>query len=82
LHVLALNALTWIFTRIWGHLLIPVLLGSLLWGCTGPWAGWVFVHWLAWVAGMLALGWILTIASWVRYYWAIFNRRKKRTHLN
>lgn len=78
LHKLCIDVLVCIFTRIWGHLLIPVLLGSVLWCGTGFWLGWEFVHWLTWVAGMLALGWLLTIVAWVRYYWGIYHRRGLR----
>ena len=68
----AIESLTWLLTRIWGHLLIPVLLGSLLYGCTGFWLGWELPIWLAWVASMLAIGWVLTLASWIRYYWELY----------
>lgn len=74
-YVKLLDFLTLLFTRVWGHLLIPVILGSALWVGTGAWCGWEFVHWLAWVAGMLGLGWLLTISAWVRYYWRIYKER-------
>jgi len=68
-HYWSIECLTWLFTRIWGHLLIPVLLGSIFWLLTVYWMGWVFAHWLAWVGGMLVLGWLLTIWNWVLFYW-------------
>ena len=64
-----IEVLTLALTRIWGHLLIPVLLGSILYGCTGLWLGWELPIWLAWVSSMLVIGWVLTLASWIRFYW-------------
>ncbi len=74
LHAAVLDVLTWAFTRIWGHLLIPTLLGTVCWLLTVHWTGWIFIHWLAWVAAMLALGWLLTIASWAHFYWGLHVR--------
>jgi len=74
LHFWTVECLTWVLTRIWGHLLIPVLLGSIFWLCCVHWVGWTLIHWVAWVGIFLVIGWLLTIAHWIRYYWELFTQ--------
>lgn len=61
----------------WGHLLIPVLLGTLVWGFCGIWIGYEFIYWLTFASGMLVMGWLLTIVSWVRFYLELHNIKQR-----
>ena len=72
LHCLFLDFIAWAFTRIWGHMLVPVLLGTIIWACLGSWISWEFIYWLTFVGGMLILGWLLTIVTWVQFYWDLY----------
>jgi hypothetical protein len=72
-----INVLAWLLTRVWGHFLIPILLGSIFWGVSGFWLGWDTVGWLTWFGAFLTIGWFLTVASWTRYYWHLYIDRIK-----
>lgn len=72
LHYWSVECLTWCLTRIWGHLLIPTLLGVIFWVSSAHWMGWYWVHLLMWIGIFLVIGWFLTFMHWVRFYWDIF----------
>lgn len=66
------NIVCLLITTVWGHLLIPVILGTIFWAIHGWWIAWEFFYWIVWIGAFLVIGWFLTIAAWVRYYWDIF----------
>lgn len=61
-----------LLTKAWGHMLIPVILGTLCWLIAGWWHDYELLFWVAWVGLFLVIGWVLTICFWVRHYWAIY----------
>lgn len=54
-------------TRLWGHFLIPVVLGTLFWALGGAATGWTFLAWSLWTVSFITVGWLLTLVSWVRF---------------
>lgn len=56
-----------ILTRVWGHFLIPVVVGSILWLVFGSLVGWTVLAWCLWTSGFIVVGWLITFISWVRY---------------